>query len=41
MADLVEQLGGDVVGMAFLIELDFLNGRDKIADYDVFGLLHY
>jgi adenine phosphoribosyltransferase len=41
MAELVEQLGGEVVGIQFIIELDFLNGRDKIADYDVFGLLHY
>jgi len=41
MAELVEQLGGIVVGIQFIIELDFLNGRDKIGDYDVFGLLHY
>ncbi len=41
MAELIEQLGGHVVGIQFIIELDFLNGRDKIADYDVFGLLHY
>jgi adenine phosphoribosyltransferase len=41
MADLVEQLGGEVVGMAFLIELDFLNGREKLADYDLFSLIHY
>ena len=38
---LVEQLGGNVVGAAFLIELDFLNGREKLAGYDVFSLLHY
>jgi adenine phosphoribosyltransferase len=41
MAKLVEQLGGVVVGMAFIIELDFLGGRDKISDYDVFSLIHY
>jgi len=41
MAELVEQLGGTVVGIQFIIELDFLSGREKIADYDVFGLLHY
>src|ERR671914_1236145 len=40
MAKLVEQLGGEVIGIAFIIELDFLNGRDKIADYDVFSLIH-
>ena len=41
MADLVEQLGGEVVGIAFLIELDFLKGREKLSDYDVFSLIHY
>jgi adenine phosphoribosyltransferase len=41
MAELVAQLGGEVVGMAFLIELDFLSGREKLADYDVFSLIHY
>ena len=41
MAELVEQLGGEVVGIQFIIELDFLKGREKIGDYDVFGLLHY
>jgi adenine phosphoribosyltransferase len=41
MAKLVEQLGGEVVGIAFIIELDFLSGRDQIADYDVLSLIHY
>jgi adenine phosphoribosyltransferase len=41
MAELVEQLGGEVAGIQFIIELDFLRGREKIADYDVFSLLHY
>jgi adenine phosphoribosyltransferase len=41
MARLVEQLGGEVVGMAFIIELDFLNGREQIADYDIYSLIHY
>jgi len=41
LADLVEQLGGEVVGLQFIIELDFLQGREKIADYDVFSLIHY
>lgn len=41
MAHLVEQLGGEVVGMNFIIELDFLNGREQLADYDVFSLIHY
>ena len=41
MAKLVEQLGGQVIGMAFIIELDFLSGREQISDYDVFSLIHY
>ena len=39
--DLVEQLGGTVVGLAFVIELEFLNGRDKLVGYDVFSLVQY
>ncbi len=39
--DLVEQLGGEVVGLAFVIELTFLNGREKLADYDVHSLIQY
>ena len=41
LAELVEQLGGKVVGLQFIIELDFLKGLEKISDYDVFSLLHY
>jgi adenine phosphoribosyltransferase len=39
--DLVEQLGGVVVGVAFLIELEFLNGREQLEGYDVHSLLSY
>ncbi len=39
--ELVEQLGGEVVGVAFIISLDFLNGRERLADYDVFSLISY
>jgi adenine phosphoribosyltransferase len=39
--DLVEQLGGTVVGLAFVIELEFLEGREKLAGYDVFSLIQY
>lgn len=39
--NLVEQLGGEVVGIAFVIELTFLNGRDKLAGYDVHSLIQY
>ena len=38
---LVEQLGGTVVGCGFLIELAFLNGRERLAGYDVRALLTY
>ncbi|MFQ6057438.1 MAG: adenine phosphoribosyltransferase [Anaerolineae bacterium] len=40
-AELVERLGGQVVGIAFLIELNFLHGRDKLQDYEVFSLIQY
>jgi adenine phosphoribosyltransferase len=39
--DLVEQLGGVVVGVAFLIELDFLNGRRQLEGYDIHTLITY
>ncbi len=38
---LVERLGGEVVGVAFLIELSFLKGRDKLKGYEVFSLITY
>ena len=38
---LVEQLGGVVVGCAFLIELSFLGGRSRLAGHDVHALLDY
>lgn len=40
-ADLVKKLGGDVQGLAFLIELVDLNGRAKIADQNVHSVLKY
>ncbi|GCF93652.1 adenine phosphoribosyltransferase [Enterococcus florum] len=39
--DLIEKLGGIVVGCAFLIELEELHGRDKIAGYDILTLMDY
>ncbi|NBI29738.1 adenine phosphoribosyltransferase [Chengkuizengella marina] len=39
--DLVEQLGGKVVGAAFMIELTYLNGKDKLKDIDMFSLMQY
>jgi adenine phosphoribosyltransferase len=38
---LVEKLGGHVAGAGFVVELLFLNGRAKLAGYDVFSLLAY
>ena len=40
-ADLVQKLGGRVVGCAFLIELAFLNGRERLGDVDVHALIDY
>jgi adenine phosphoribosyltransferase len=39
--DLVEQLGGVVVGAAFVIELTFLHGRERLQGYDVHALIDY
>lgn len=38
---MVEMLGGVVVGLAFIAELTFLHGRDKLKGYDVFSLVTY
>ncbi len=38
---LVEQLGGTIVGISFLIELSFMNGRKNLGSYDIFSLLNY
>ena len=39
--NLVERLGGEIIGVAFLVELDFLHGRAKLEGYDVLSLIHY
>src|SRR5712672_502662 len=39
-ADLASRLGAHIAGLGFVVELDFLKGRDKLADYDVLSLLH-
>ncbi|HLH05638.1 MAG TPA: adenine phosphoribosyltransferase [Terriglobales bacterium] len=39
--NLVESLGGNVASLAFIVELDFLNGRERLKKYDVVSLLHY
>jgi adenine phosphoribosyltransferase len=40
-AHLVERIGGKVIGIACLIELGFLNGRDKLEGHDLFSLITY
>ena len=40
-ARLVEQAGGKVAGLGFVIELSFLHGRAKLNGYDVFSLMQY
>jgi adenine phosphoribosyltransferase len=41
LAELIEGTGAKIVGAAFLVELAFLNGRQRLADYDVHALLSY
>jgi adenine phosphoribosyltransferase len=38
---LIEQLGGTVVGAAFIIDLTFLNGRERLSGYEIHSLLEY
>src|SRR5919106_4246120 len=40
-ARLVEQLGGKVQGLAFVIELGFLNGRERLSDYEILSLVTF
>ncbi len=40
-AKLVRQVGGTIAGLGFAVELDFLKGRERFKEYDVFSLLHY
>lgn len=41
ICDLAEQLGGEIVGVAFVIELDFLEGAKQLEGRDVHSLIHY
>jgi adenine phosphoribosyltransferase len=40
-AKLADSLGAQIAGLGFVVELDFLSGREKLKQYDVFSLLHY
>jgi adenine phosphoribosyltransferase len=39
--DLTRKAGGKIIGVAFLIELDFLKGRDKLPGENIYSVLHY
>jgi adenine phosphoribosyltransferase len=41
VAKLVEQMGGIVAGLGFVVELTFLNGREKLQGHDIFSLIQY
>jgi adenine phosphoribosyltransferase len=41
VTQMVQQMGGQVVGLAFLVELEFLEGRKKLSGFEVFSLLQY
>jgi adenine phosphoribosyltransferase len=41
LCELVEKLGGQVMGCAFVVELSFLHGRERLAPFDVHALLAY
>tara|TARA_B100001996_G_C18537943_1_gene545733 strand:+ start:99 stop:614 length:516 start_codon:yes stop_codon:yes gene_type:complete len=38
---LIEKLGAEIVACAFIVELDFLNGREKLSKYNIHSLIHY
>jgi len=39
--ELVEKLGGTIAGIAFVVELTFIPGRERIGDYPIFSLVQY
>jgi adenine phosphoribosyltransferase len=39
--ELVEKLGGHIAGIAFLVELNYLKGRERLKGHDVFALIKY
>jgi adenine phosphoribosyltransferase len=41
VVDLIERLGGEVAGLAFVVELNFLKGRDRFKGYKITSLLQY
>lgn len=41
VADLVQSFGAEVAGLGFVVELDFLRGREKLGEYSIQSLVHY
>jgi adenine phosphoribosyltransferase len=41
VCELIEQLGGEIVQISFIVELSFLHGRDKLKPYDVRSIVNY
>lgn len=41
VCQLIEKLGGEIVQVSFIVELSFLNGRDKLKSYDVRSIVNY
>jgi adenine phosphoribosyltransferase len=41
VVNLVQKLKGQIIGLAFLIELDFLKGRERLQGQEIFSLIHY
>lgn len=41
VAELIEKMGGEILGFAFVVELEFLKGREKLRNYEVTSLLKY
>jgi adenine phosphoribosyltransferase len=39
--ELVKQLKGDILALAFLIELTYLNGREHLKEYDIYSVIRY
>ena len=41
VTQLLKEIGSDIVSVAFLIELEFLNGKEKLADYPIYSVIKY
>ena len=39
--EMVHKLGGEIIGLAFVVELEFLKGRQRLGDFDLFSILRY